>query len=595
MGVVVAVFLRGRPPVQKEDAAAAEPIESAPSYSVTAADAVLVESVRSSNREPLPRVGNGGVEGSVAGDSADDGGPARSIVVELVGNKGVALPHVALHVKRGMSTEEIGVSDAGGELVVTAKVIEGAGLFTMSRGFSRRVYEVPEEVGSGRYTLQLEQSAFISGRIELPNGDVPGTKVRVFAVSAGYDTRGASSFWHRGALGFSAEADLTGRFELEGLRPGKIYSIYAGGNGLVSPKPTRAISGAGEEAIIPVGFVFGALVRFRAEDGTVPRTLRYRAREQKNEETSWSVGKAIYRTSRLAALSGVSRDLAFSENPSVILFLVESLEKGQLAGPAEYHARPFGFDVVGERLWLGWLGEGLPVYDLPLRGGGSEQGEVLVELQGGDDIVCGYRSPECTMSEATLLLQQVGPVSSGEQIEVPLRGLFDGDGFCKVGGIPFGRYVASIQFGAGSHRFPEYGIEGVNLDVGNKVAKILVPLKGLGTVEAVLETEHGELYRGPAVFVLGEGEPVEIEGADLERFGNSSVPGRPVYSIASGRGTIRFECAPYVFPSLRPNKYHITAKIPRLTGDGLSDGLPPSVVVEPGAHERVTVRVRSEM
>jgi hypothetical protein len=470
-----------------------------------------------------------------------------------------------------MRNELLGATDSQGLLSVPAAAIAGRGLVPESPLYARAVYEVECEVGSS-FELMLTPAATLEGVVHLPDGSSAGSGLKVRAIEAAQDDYGASQMWMPLRSAKVAMTDEHGRFVLGQLAEGRAYVLYAGAAGLATLEGTLAVTGRRGDLCLKVQYVLGALVSFSDRERRRPTALHLVHGPERTDWASWSRGRYRSPKSRIAALAGISHDLGFSTNPRLILFSGESPESGP---PAKFQCEPLGFAPIADDLHLEWLGGNIPSYELTLEGYNDGLGEVIVMLEGEGSPASAFFGPEAPAPPAMLHLERVRPQVGDRDPEIGLWGIFDGG--CSVGGIPHGEYRASVQFSVGSHRFPEYGAPGIPLTVGTEPALLRIPVAGLSSLEVRLWAQSGQPYRGPAVIVVGEGEL------------RSSRRGGTQFT--SGPGDTRFTCAPYVFPSLRPNQYHVLLMTPGALELGHSGSRIRSVTLGPGMTAVVDVEI----
>jgi hypothetical protein len=521
-----------------------------------------------------PQPAMGGARGADRETVGNSGSDAEAFcVIRAISPGGLPVRGLPIWLEGGMTSEALGKTDEQGELRVARGAILGRGLVPDSPRYAKHVYEVGEDVEDS-FELALIHSATLEGVVHLSDGSPAGSGVEVTAVEAAYDTHGALRMWMPLRSAKLTTTDEQGCFLLGQLVEGEPYALFAGAPGVATLEGTFAVAGSTEPLRLTAHYVMGALLEFVDREGNRPTALHLLDGLQKADRATWPRGRAVSSRSRAAALAGVSRKLAFSTNPRLILFSSNTLESGPVA---RYESSPLGFAAIVEDLHLEWLGGNIPLYEIALEGRDSGFGEVIVMLEHDGTPTSTIRAPEGTVPEATLHLRRMNPRFGDRDPKLGLRGIFDGP--CRVGGIPHGDYLASVEFSVGSYRYPEYGNPGVPLSVGAQPANLRVTVTGLCSLEVRLRTRDGLPYRGPAVIDLGEGET---------QTSNRKEGG---VTFTSGQGPTMFACAPYVFPHLRPNRYHILMLTPGTSERERLDTMLPSVLLDPGSDALVFVGV----
>jgi len=276
-------------------------------------------------------------------------------------------------------------------------------------------------------------------------------------------------------------------------------------------------------------------------------------------------------------LLGLEPQLLPSDNPSLFLFRSELEPWGAKPVIAALTANFVGYEPIDTSCQLEWLGGDFPEFRCRLTPLGAGVGEVWVRFDDPPELES--RSKDRPQEFGTLKLRNLADPLSADGLSLVLREMRP-DGSFRVGGIPYGEYVARLRLASGAFTYPREQA-GVPVSVGPEPTQFLVPTEGLGSLVVYLIDTDGNRFNGPATFELGEGMP-------------EPLPDGNGFRIKGGRGFTKFERGPYRFPLLPPNHYVVGLSSPTQPFEQERKG-PIVVEVSAAGEATVTVRIQRRM
>lgn len=502
---------------------------------------------------------------------------SRMVSIRCVAEGGLSVEGVRLLVTRGTSEwTELGETDADGrlavvrELVTDAELVPRRGDLAASPCFTDQ--DVPEVL-----TIHVFPSAGIQGVVRLPDGSAAGAGIRVLALPDGHPRGGSEEVTRALAADLCATTDGEGVFRIRNLTPGCSYRISAAGRGLMCAVSAPIVAPHGNSVVLQAQYVYGARVTFETGGGRLADLPDQAGVDHSPVTCEWSEGVLLRQGVVRRTLLGVEAQVNSADNPSLFLFRSE-VEPWRTAPPvAELTARFVGYETVVTRCQLEWLGGDFPEFVCRLVPLGAGLGTVFVQFD--DPPQLGFRSADRPQEFGLLKLRNLADSPSADVLSLALRNV-EPDGRFRVGGIPYGEYVARLTLSDGKFVHPR-DQDGVPISVGPDPAHFIVPTEGLGSLTVELVDTEGNIYNGPATFELGAGKP-------------EPLPDQEGFRIRGGRGFTKFLRGPYRFPLLPPNHYVVGLSSPTQPFEEARKG--PIVVEVPRSGEAsVSVRIQRRM
>lgn len=374
-----------------------------------------------------------------------------------------------------------------------------------------------------------------------------------------------------------AVTDVEGAFRILGLKANCSYRICGAGSGLLCEVPEPVTAPKSDSVVLQAQYLYGARIAFETADGEYAKLPDQTGIGQSPVVCDWPAGVLLRRSVVRRTLLGVEPQLLPSDNPSLFLFRSELEPWSPEPVVADLRVNFTGYEPVETSCQLEWLGGDFPEFRCRLTALGAGLGEVLVRFE--DQPELGARSADRPQEFGTLKLRNLADPMSIQELSLVLREK-EPDGSFRVGGIPYGEYLARLTLANGAFAYPKEPT-GVPVAVGPEPAQLSVPTEGLASLIVELIDTDGNPYNGPATFELGEGMP-------------EALPDQNGFRIRGGRGFTKFDRGPYQFPLLPPDHYVVGLSSP--TQPFEEERLGPIVVeVLAAGATTVTVRIQRRM
>lgn len=502
---------------------------------------------------------------------------SEAVTIQCVAKDDVSVEGIQLLVSRGSilwtdlgKTNEDGWLEVAREHVADAELLPRRGDLAASPFFTK--LDVPEVL-----IVRVIPGAGIHGVVRLPDGTAAGEGIRVLALPSDHPRGGSEEVTRALAADLCAITNAEGVFRIDCLTPGCSYRVSAAGQGLLCAVPGPVMAPHADPVVLKAQYVYGAKVTFETADGLVVELPDQAGVDHSPVTCEWSEGVLLRQSVVRRTLLGVESNVLASDNPCLLLFRSEVEPWRTTPIVADLEARFVGYEPVLTRCQLEWLGADYPEFRCRLTPLGAGLGEVLVQFDDRPDL--GPRSSDRPQEFGILKLRNLADSSSANVLSLVLR-TPEPDGSFRVGGIPFGEYVAKLKLADGAFVHPREG-DGAPISVGPDTAHFFVPTQGLGSLTVELKDTGGNLYNGPATFELGAGKP-------------EPLPDQEGFRIRGGRGFTKFQRGPYRFPLLPPDHYVVGLSSPSQPFEEERQG-PIVVEVPPGGATTVSVRIQRQM
>ena len=497
--------------------------------------------------------------------------PPESFVVRAVDEAGQAVSGVAVFLVRTRDWQNIGTTDAAGEIRAEVSLLpsEGCEIVGQVHDYAQaRQWASPgNEQG---FTLRMLESGTLAGRVTLPDGTaLPGATLAAVDSRIILSSLTATLRMIEGdpTATISASND-SGEFSIDSLSPACSYRIYAGTNGYVLLGRRDAYTPTRTDLNFVAAPLFGFSVDLREPDGSSVQVsanmiLDCNAWYAGTEERPTPVGASG------AIMAGVPPESVRADPGHYYFFYTspKGLPTADL-GPFDFSATIPGYSPARVQAWATPISDGIAKYSSIVIRETDCRGDLDVEFYG---LPSNPSEHSRSIGFATLTLQ---PREGGTAI--PLQ--MSDDRVRRIYAIPCGTYQARMQSSKGFFYWPfaqSDSAEVVIKDGANPPASLRIDLGRCGAVEIMPILGDGTVWDG----ALG----VELH------------PERPFSEVLQ---TVWFDRPPYWLNGLYVGmqqdevEYSITAYIPTMQEDAAVLAGVGIARVAPGESTQLRVELR---
>ena len=308
----------------------------------------------------------------------------------------------------------------------------------------------------------------------------------------------------------AAWTDASGRFELIGLDPNRVYQLAAGGSGWTHEKPLRGLKPDGPEVVLELTRVFVLVTEFF--DSATDKPVRV-------AKSWWPWGAIMPRvessTTRqflfgpgvvLAGLPDEFAEGSYSAGRAV--FVLATKPELDIAGPILLHAEFPGYSPVDASLSAAPLERGMSLERIAADPMASGWGSIQLVLSGDGALTDSDWSIDSTANCVRLR----APSGVDWRLGVNLRA----GQATVIEDVPFGEYTASLELNWGLTALAP--LRGSLITVNSSLTRLEFELTGSGSIELQISDRDGRPWTGPATIAVakpgaGFGMPLSLRSA----------------------------------------------------------------------------------
>jgi len=430
--------------------------------------------------------------------------------------------------------------------VESAATSGGADIVVSAPGYATSVLE-PDQIDGPVVRVTLHDGGSISGLVVTQDGSPPRSKVLVSAVpSEIFFVAGQASKREELIVSIhSVEVDRSGRFRIDGLENGAVYTVDAAGANYVSASDgmNPGIRATAEGVELRLSEIVGAELEFTCRDPeylsvhfSAPAT-RTKSSSAVREYVGWRRNVPLVRSLRQLDVDSASRI-------PLVYIAVSDVTSSENARRIQYSGAIPGFEEFKSSFELASAMDGrFPRVQIELTPNASAFGKVELSLSGS----CAALAADMGFS-ASLKLTSDGRGA----MSFPVRWK-PGDRLAVVGGVPVGTYSWEFNIEAGWIRIPPSSVaaEALQPSQVSVESDVVTPFEmavpDLGYL--LLECHDAD---GPVL-----GAAVLTSGASLTKRGGSKWV-----------RTISCRETPQVIGPLPPGSYEVLMYGPRQPAEG---------------------------
>ncbi len=308
----------------------------------------------------------------------------------------------------------------------------------------------------------------------------------------------------------AAWTDASGRFELIGLDPNRVYQLAAGGTGWTHERPLRGLKPDGAEVVLELTRVFVLVTEFF--DSATDKPVRV-------AKSWWPWGAIMPRvessTTRqfvygpgvvLAGLPDEFAEGSYSAGRAV--FVLATAPELDVAGPIQLQAEFPGYSPTEASLSASPLERGITLERIAVDPIASGWGSLQLVLSGDGALTNSDWSIDSTVNCVRLR----APARVDWRLGVNLR---PGQA-TVIEDVPFGEYTASLELNWGLTSLAP--LRGSVITVDSSLTRLEFELTGSGSIELEISDRDGRPWTSAATIAIakpgaGFGMPLSLRSA----------------------------------------------------------------------------------